>query len=84
MGATSNIAWRLIVEGSVVSIPSINSEIRDAGIIDFGRIPQPDENDRLIKRLAGAAALNALPPKAKAVRDQAEAIREARSLIFPR
>jgi hypothetical protein len=72
----------MIVEGVVVSMPVINSEIRDAAIIQFGRDPRPREVDRVAALLADAAAYNA-PPKAKAVVDQADAIREAKAVDLP-
>jgi hypothetical protein len=64
-------------------MPVINSEIRDRGIIGFGGEQRPGEIDRLIRVLADAAASNAPPPKAKAVADQAEAVREADAVDLP-
>ena len=64
-------------------MPAINAEIRDSGIIVFGEDTRPEEIGRVVKLLADAAAYNAPPPKAKAVRDQAEAIREAKAVDLP-
>jgi RNA polymerase sigma-70 factor (ECF subfamily) len=45
----------IILEGSAVSAPFINSEVRDGGIIQFGGKDQlPEEVDRLVKLLASA------------------------------
>jgi RNA polymerase sigma factor (sigma-70 family) len=55
----------LIVEGTVVALPVIQSEIRDAGVIQFGDHVPPGKVDRLLKRLADAAASNA-PAEKKA------------------
>jgi hypothetical protein len=41
----------VIVDGVVFSIPVINGEIRDAGIIQFGGVPRPGEIDGLFRRL---------------------------------
>jgi preprotein translocase subunit SecD len=49
----------LIVEGMVVGLPTIQSEIGDSGVIQFGDNTEPKEIDRLLKRLADAAASNA-------------------------
>ena len=73
----------LIVEGVVVLMPAINSEIRDRGIIEFGEDTRPEEIDRVAKLLADAAAYNAPPLKTKMVKDQAEAIREAKAVDLP-
>ena len=73
----------LIAQGVVVSMPAINSEVRDSGIIEFGEETPPEEIDRVVRLLADAAAYNAPPPKAKAVKDQAEAIREAKAVDLP-
>ena len=73
----------LIVQGTVVATPFVNSEIRDAGIIEFGDGSAHKEFDRVVQLLAGAAAYNAPPPTAKAVSDQADAIREAKAVDLP-
>ena len=73
----------LIVQGTVVALPMVNSEVRDAGIIEFGDLgAAPKEFDRVVQLLAGAAAC-APPPTAKAVSDQADAIREAKAVDLP-
>jgi hypothetical protein len=73
----------IIVQGSVVSMPVINAEIRDTGIIEFGPDVPPVEIDRLARLFAEAAAYNAPAPTAKAVRDYAEAISEAAAVDLP-
>ena len=64
-------------------MPAINSQIRDSGIIEFGEDTRLEDVDRVVKRLADAAAYNAPRPKAKAVTDQAEAVREAKAVDLP-
>src|SRR5262249_21315691 len=73
----------LIVEDVVVAMPSLNSEIRDAGVIEFGGGERPQELARVVQALAAAAAYNAPPPTAKAVNSQAEAIGEAKAVDLP-
>lgn len=82
-GGTFKYRLALIVEGAVVSTPMINSEIRNAGIIEFGEAKTPAETGRLVELLADAAAYNAPSLNTKAVADQAEAIRQAKAVDIP-
>jgi hypothetical protein len=73
----------LIVEGRVVSCPLINSEIRTAGIIEMGSKQQPEEVDRLVKRVNSVINGRELPQPVIAVRDQEFARRAARDIDLP-
>jgi preprotein translocase subunit SecD len=44
----------IIIDGMVVSAPLINTEIRNAAIIELGGEVRPEEVDRLIQRIDGA------------------------------
>ncbi|MDR3619507.1 MAG: sigma-70 family RNA polymerase sigma factor [Paludisphaera borealis] len=72
----------LIVEGVVVGLPMIHAEIRDAAVIELGPQSPPEEVDRIVKLLAGAAAYNT-PSTARAVKNRAEAVREAKDVDLP-
>jgi hypothetical protein len=44
----------IIIDGIVVATPFINSEIRNAAIIEFGGRVRPEEVDEIIKHIANA------------------------------
>ena len=65
-----------------MALPMLFSELRDAGVIEFGPPMRPKDVDRLVKLLAGAAAYNN-PPTARAVKDRAASVREAKDVDLP-
>jgi len=71
----------IVVQGVVVAAPMVLAEIHDAGVVEFGP-QQPAEVEHIVQLLAKAAAYNA-PPTARAVKDRAEAVREAKDVDLP-
>ncbi len=72
----------ILVRKQVVSAPTVNSEIRDAAVIEFGTSPASEEVDRLFADLARVAESIA-KPTAQAAATQAEALRLAREVDLP-
>jgi SecD/SecF fusion protein len=50
-GGTFKYHLGIILDGRLLSAPVINSEIRDAGIIELGRDARPEEAERILKIL---------------------------------
>jgi hypothetical protein len=73
----------IVVQGVVVATPMIFSKIQDSGVIESGPQQPKEAIDQVVKLLAEAAAYNAPPPTARAAKDRAEAVREAKDVDLP-
>jgi hypothetical protein len=73
----------IVVQGVVVATPMVFSKIQDSGVIEYGPQQTRKAVDRAVELLAEAAAYNAPPPTARAVKDRAEAVREAKAVDLP-
>jgi hypothetical protein len=73
----------IIVEGTAISAPSINAEIRDQAIIEFGTTSDPKQVERLFDRLQASVAASRARMTAQEVKDQVEAIRRATEVDLP-